>query len=173
MTGSPADCASFDARAFRDALGHYASGITVVTSTHEDQPVGFTCQSFFSVSTDPPLVSFSVMRTSSTYPKIARAGRFCVNVLAQDQHRISSQFAVSGTDKWSGIEWSPSPSGNPVIKDTLLWVDCETWAEHEAGDHLIVVGRVVELSPPNRGRSPLLYFRGSYCHLGERDQVTS
>jgi 3-hydroxy-9,10-secoandrosta-1,3,5(10)-triene-9,17-dione monooxygenase reductase component len=161
-----------DARLFRDTLGHYASGITVVSGLEGGKPVGFTCQSFYSVSIDPPLVSFSVMRTSTTYPRIAASGRFAVNVLAHDQHHVSNQFARKGTDKWAGIEWSPAVSGNPVIHDTLMWVDCEMWAEHEAGDHLIVIGKVVEMSPVEwHTREPLLYFKGAYRHLREIDQL--
>ncbi|PZU39455.1 MAG: flavin reductase [Microbacterium sp.] len=161
-----------DARLFRDTLGHYASGITVVSGLESGEPVGFTCQSFYSVSIDPPLVSFSVMRTSTTYPRIAASGRFAVNVLAHDQHHVSNQFARKGTDKWADIEWSPAVSGNPVIHDTLMWVDCEMWAEHEAGDHLIVIGKVVEMSPVEwHTREPLLYFKGAYRHLREIDQL--
>jgi 3-hydroxy-9,10-secoandrosta-1,3,5(10)-triene-9,17-dione monooxygenase reductase component len=161
-----------DARLVRDTLGHYASGITVVSGLEGGEPVGFTCQSFYSVSIDPPLVSFSVMRTSTTYPRIAASGRFAVNVLAHDQHHVSNQFARKGTDKWAGIEWSPAVSGNPVIHDTLMWVDCEMWAEHEAGDHLIVIGKVVEMSPVEwHTREPLLYFKGAYRHLREIDQL--
>ena len=75
------------------------------------------------------------MKTSTTYPRIAADGKFAVNVLAHDQHAVSNQFARKGTDKWAGIDWSPAASGNPIIADTLMWVDCEIWAEHEAGDH--------------------------------------
>lgn len=161
-----------DATAFRQTLGHYASGITVVTGEAGGAPVGFTCQSFYSVSVDPPLVSFSVMKASTTYPKIAQSGRFAVNVLAHDQDDVSNRFARRGTDKWSGIAWTPASSGNPLINDTLMWVDCELWAEFEAGDHLIVVGRVREMSPPEwHTREPLLYFKGTYRHLGEIAQL--
>ncbi|MFL2000355.1 MULTISPECIES: flavin reductase family protein [unclassified Microbacterium] len=159
---------AIDARVFRDTLGHYASGITVVSAIADGEPVGFTCQSFYSVSVDPPLVSFSVMRTSTTYPRIAAGGRFTVNVLAHDQHHISTQFARKGTDKWAGIAWHPARSGNPVIDATLMWVDCEAWAEYEAGDHLVIIGRVVEMSAPEwHTGSPLLYFKGGYRHLQE------
>lgn len=160
--------AEIDAREFRDTLGHYASGITVISGRDGEEPVGFTCQSFYSVSVEPPLVSFSVMRTSTTYPRIAASGRFAVNMLAHDQHGISTQFARRGTDKWAGIDWTPSEAGNPLIRDTVTWLDCELWAEHEAGDHLIVIGRVRRMGPPLPERSePLLYFKGAYRHLRE------
>lgn len=138
--------AAVDPRTFRDALGHYASGITIIAGAIEGEPLGFTCSSFYSVSLEPPLVSFSVMRTSTTYPRIRETGRFSVNVLSHDQYEVSSQFARSGTDKWAGIAWSPSGQGNPLLADTLMWLDCELWAEHEAGDHLIAIGRVLEHS---------------------------
>jgi 3-hydroxy-9,10-secoandrosta-1,3,5(10)-triene-9,17-dione monooxygenase reductase component len=157
-----------DARRFRDVLGHYASGITIVASHDGLEPVGFTCQSFYSVSVDPPLVSFSVMKTSTTYPRIASLGRFAVNVLAHDQSEVSNQFARRGTDKWAGIEWSRSSAGNPLIAGTLMWVDCELWAEHDAGDHLIVLGEVVEMNPEEWPLGdPLLFFKGRYRHLRE------
>jgi len=162
----PVAAPALDARGFRDTLANFASGITIVTGMDAGEPIGFTCQSFYSVSIDPPLISFSVMRTSTSYPRIAGTGRFAVNVLAREQHTVSSQFARSGTDKWAGIDWVPSRSGDPVIDQTLMWVDCELWAEHEAGDHLIVIGRVVEMSPPEwHTREPLLFFRGRYHGL--------
>ncbi|WP_188539847.1 flavin reductase family protein [Kocuria dechangensis] len=161
-----ADQQDIDPRAFRDALGLYASGITVITGRDEQGPVGFTCQSFYSVSTDPPLISFSVMKTSTTYPRIRQTGRFAVNVLAHHQQGTSNQFARKGTEKWAGIRWGPTRTGNPVPEDTLMWLDCQIWAEHDAGDHDIVLGRVNEMRP-TRGHAlePLLYFQGRYRHL--------
>ena len=94
---------------FREALGHYASGITVVTTHIDGEPIGFTCQSFHSVSMSPPLVSFSVMSNSASYPKIRQAGRFAVNILSDGQVEVSNQFARRGTDKWLGIDWQESP----------------------------------------------------------------
>lgn len=153
---------------FREALGHYASGITVITSHVDDEPIGFTCQSFYSVSMSPPLVSFSVMSNSASYPKIRQAGRFAVNILSVEQVRISNQFARRGTDKWHGIEWQESPLGNPVIAGSLHWLDCEIHAEHVAGDHLIVIGEVkaLDLSKEAVAARPLLYFKGQYCNIG-------
>ena len=155
-----------DPRAFRDTLGLYASGITIITGVDEEGPIGFTCQSFYSVSTDPPLISFSVMKTSTTYPRIRHSGRFAVNVLSQAQQEVSNQFARKGTDKWAGIGWSPTRAGTPVLEDILMWLDCQIWAEHDAGDHLIVLGRVTEMSRADRHvPDPLLYFQGRYRHL--------
>jgi flavin reductase (DIM6/NTAB) family NADH-FMN oxidoreductase RutF len=155
-----------DPRIFRDTLGHYASGVTVVTGVAEGAPVGFTCQSFYSVSTEPPLVSISVMNTSTSYPRIRPSGRFAVNILAHDQHEISSRFARSGTDKWAGLERGATSSGNPLISGALMWLDCSVYAEHEAGDHTIVLGRVEEMSPIDRETGePLIFFKGRYRRL--------
>ncbi len=151
---------------FREALGHYASGITVIAAVVDGEPIGFTCQSFYSVSMSPPLVSFSVKSTSYSYPKIRRAGRFAVNILSSGQADISMQFARQGSDKWQGIAWRSSPLGNPVIDGSLHWLDCEIHAEHGAGDHLIVIGEVKALDLQAASASePLLYFKGRYCRL--------
>lgn len=151
---------------FRTTLGHFASGITIITGIEDGQPVGMTCQSFFSQSIEPPLISFSVMETSTTYPRLRRAGRFCVNVLADTQQHISSQFGRSGGDKWAGIEWDTTAAGNPVLRGSLMWVDCSLENEFRAGDHTIVIGRVHEMSPMQAAAAePLLFYRGAYRQL--------
>jgi len=160
------DARDFDSAGFRDALGHYASGLTVVTGADDDGAVGFTCQSFYSVSMEPPLVSISVMRTSDSYPRLRRSGRFAVNVLSAGQRGMSARFARKGVDRWAGVEWTESPSGNPLLRESLLWVDCEVWAEHEAGDHLIVIGHVRSLGRAEPAAAgPLIFYRGRYHEL--------
>lgn len=157
---------------FREVLGHYASGITVITSLFDNEPVGFTCQSFYSVSMSPPLVSFSVMAKSYSYPKIRQAGRFAVNILSGEQVQISSAFAQQGTDKWHDIDWQVSPLGNPLIDGSLHWLDCEIHVEHIAGDHLIVIGEVKALSPQETAAvQPLIYFKGQYCNLAVHGDI--
>lgn len=157
---------AIDPAHFREALGHYASGITVITSRIDDEPVGFTCQSFHSVSMNPPLVSFNVMASSYSYPKIRQAGRFAVNILSGEQMAISSLFARQGADKWHGIDIQTSPLGNPLIAGSLHWLDCEIHAEHVAGDHLIVIGEVKALNRQHTAATqPLLYFKGQYRSL--------
>ena len=157
---------------FREALGHYASGITVITSHVDGEPIGFTCQSFYSVSVSPPLVSFSVMSSSASYPRIRQAGRFAVNILSGEQVTISNQFARRGTDKWHGVEWQASPLGNPLLGGSLHWLDCEIHAEYAAGDHLIVIGEVKALSlQETAATQPLLYFKGQYCNLATHTEV--
>ena len=150
-----------DPRVMRDVLGHFASGVTVVTADTGEEPIGFTCQSFSSLSLDPPLVALAPARTSSTWPRLRDLGRFCVNVLAEDQSGLSAAFARSGTDKFTGVTWRPSPHGSPVLDGVVAWIDCTLWAEYDGGDHTIVAARVLDLGA-DPGRRPLLFHRGSY-----------
>jgi 3-hydroxy-9,10-secoandrosta-1,3,5(10)-triene-9,17-dione monooxygenase reductase component len=145
----------------RDVLGHFASGIVVITTITPDGPAGFTCQSFSSLSLEPPLVSFSPARTSTTWPRIRKVGRFCVNVLADGHERVSTAFARSGTDKFSGVSWVPAPSGAPQLDGVAAWIDCTLHEEFPGGDHTIVQGLVQDLGA-DASRSPLLYHRGAY-----------
>ncbi len=155
-----------DPQEFRAALGLFASGVTIISGADGEGPIGFTCQSFYSVSLEPPLVSFSVKADSTTYPRIRDSGRFAVNVLTHRQRHISNQFAKRGTDKWAGIAWSPTAMGTPVIDDTLMWLDCEIDRQHRSGDHDIVVGRVLALGTAGvHAAQPLLFFDGEYRHL--------
>jgi flavin reductase (DIM6/NTAB) family NADH-FMN oxidoreductase RutF len=106
------------------------------------------------------------MCDSTTYPSMRATGRFAVNVLAHDQHGLANQFARKGTDKWANVEWTVTTAGNPMIQGALLCLDCELQAEHEAGDHVVVIAQVIGLqSPAGPDPSPLLYFRGQYAQL--------
>lgn len=126
-----------------------------------DRPVGLAVNSFTSVSLRPPLVAFCVSRASSTWPQLRTTGAFCVNVLAEDQEALSRTFATHGLDRFKGLGWRPAPSGAPVLAGILAWVDCAVDAEYEAGDHLIVLGRVLDLGLDHEGR-PLVFYRGGY-----------
>lgn len=156
---------------FRRVLGHFASGVTVVTAhdpADPDGPAGFACQSFASLSLDPPLVTFMVARTSTTWPRIARAGAFCVNILGADQGALCRGFAVSGADKFAGVAHAPAPAtGSPLLDSVPAWVDCRIQAVHTGGDHLIVVGRVEALgaTADGDGEGPLLFHRGVFGHF--------
>lgn len=158
--------AQADARRFRDVLGCFASGITVITTMSGDEPVGMTCQSFSSVSLDPPLITFIPARSSRAWPLIQRSGRFCVNVLAADQEHVSAQMATKGVDKFAGIGWRPATAtGSPVIDGTLAHLDCTINAVYEGGDHFVVVGRVEHLEthgPDAEVVEPLIFFKGRY-----------
>jgi flavin reductase (DIM6/NTAB) family NADH-FMN oxidoreductase RutF len=152
---------SIDEARFRQVLGHFATGVTVVTCMAGDRPVGLAVNSFTSVSLDPPLVAFCVSTTSTTWPRLRAIGAFCVNILAEDQEALCRTFAGHGHDRFLGVGWRPASSGAPILNGTLAWVDCTVEAEHPAGDHLIVVGRVRELDLGREGR-PLVFYRGGY-----------
>ena len=168
MSG-PASAPAVNADAMRDVLGHFATGVVVVTSrergdhSNGGSPLGFTCQSFVSLSLEPPLVSFAPARSSSTWPRIREVGTFCVNVLAAEHSELSAGFARPGgtVDKFAGVDWCPAPSGAPVLEGVIAWVDCALWTEHDGGDHTIAVGRVTDLGADPH-RLPLLFYRGSY-----------
>lgn len=172
---APLRCVREDERApvdraeFRRVLGAFASGVTVITAPAagpDTGPAGFACQSFTSLSLDPPLVAFMVGRASTTWPRIARAGVFCVNVLAAGQGPLCRAFAASGTDKFAGVPHTPAPhTGSPRLPSALAWIDCTIHAVHTGGDHLIVVGRVEGLGtegPEGAEGAPLLFHRGRF-----------
>ena len=146
---------------FRHVLGHFCTGVTIVTSVDNGEPVGFTSQSFASLSLDPPLVTFAVARTSKSWPRIQATGKFCANVLAHDQEELSRQFSVSGADKFAGVDFTLSPAGCPVLGSVLAWIDALTVGVHEGGDHSIIVGEVTDLAI-NRDTDPLLFYQGGY-----------
>ena len=134
----PGTCNEHREGEFRAALGHFASGVVVVTGIHDGHPTGFTCQSFFSLSLDPPLVALAPGKASTSWPKVAEGGNFCANVLAADQESLARTFANSGGDKFSGVGWLPSPSGPPRLHGALVWIDCAIETVYEAGDHYLV-----------------------------------
>ncbi|TQJ74735.1 flavin reductase family protein [Streptomyces sp. SLBN-31] len=158
--------APVDPAEFRRVLGSFATGVTIVTAPAgpgEDTPAGFACQSFSSLSLEPPLIAFMVGRTSTTWPRIARAGVFCVNVLSAGQGELCRSFAVSGADKFSGVAYDAAPaSGSPRLAGALAWIDCTVHAVHTGGDHLIVVGRVEALGTDAAEAEPLLFHRGRF-----------
>jgi flavin reductase (DIM6/NTAB) family NADH-FMN oxidoreductase RutF len=160
---------NFDPARFKEAMGTFATGVTVVTGIEEGRPAGFTCQSFLSLSIDPPYVALAPARTSTSWPRIARAGTFCVNVLADDQGAVGQAFAVSGGDKFAGVAWRPAPAtGSPVIEGSLAWVDCRVELVHDAGDHELIIGRVLDLDVGADGRGPLLFFRSKFATVADR-----
>lgn len=144
----------------RRVLGSFATGVTVVTGSGPFGPVGFSCQSFASVSLDPPLVLFCPAHTSRSWPLIRESGRFCVNVLAVDQEDLCTRFATTGNDKFAPQDWTLTPWG-PALDDVLSTVLCDVEAVHPAGDHDIVVGHVRRLVL-HREAPPLVFYRGSF-----------
>jgi 3-hydroxy-9,10-secoandrosta-1,3,5(10)-triene-9,17-dione monooxygenase reductase component len=152
---------SAEARRFRRVFGHFCTGVTVITTVDQDGPAGFACQAFAPLSLDPPLVLFCPQAGSDTWRRIRGPGLFCVNVLADDQRDVSRVFGARGADKFAGLDWSPSPSGMPILADTLTWADCRIEEIHPGGDHAIVVGRVTALGDC-RDAGPLLFYKGRY-----------
>ncbi|ADP80075.1 flavin reductase family protein [Pseudofrankia inefficax] len=169
MTVSQATGPITDASLFTAVLSHFASGITVISSTSDGRPVGLTCQSFFSLSLDPPMVAFSVARTSTSFAAIRRAGDFVVNVLSAEQRDVSSAMARSGTDKWADVRWERGTiTGHPVIEETLAYLECRIAAEYDGGDHVIVTAHVLGLGHATHETArPLLFYRSSYHGLAD------
>jgi flavin reductase (DIM6/NTAB) family NADH-FMN oxidoreductase RutF len=153
--------ASFDSAKFRQVLGHFPTGVTVITAASATGPVGLAVGSFASVSLDPPLVAFFPDKTSSSWPKIEAAGSFCVNILAEDQEGVCRRFASKSDDKFAGLGWKPAGSGAPLLDGVLAWIDCGIESVLEMGDHYCVTGRVRALEVGGEG-GPLLFFRGGY-----------
>lgn len=157
-----ADVTAIDSATFRRVLGHYPTGVCVVTALDEGAgPVAMVVGSFTSVSLDPPLVAFFPARTSTSWPQIERAGKFCVNVLGSDQQPLCKQLSAKGGDKFAGVVHRASANGSPILDGVVAWIDCSLEAVHEAGDHYIVVGRVMALEVDRPGK-PLLFFQGGY-----------
>lgn len=154
-----------DPRSFRSALGRYASGLTVITCRTGERLAGMTCQSFTSVSLDPPLISICLTDGLPTLAAIEEAGSFCVNVLAEDQQELSDRFGRFRPDRWRGVPWRPGADGHPVLPGCLLWLDCAVHDVVAAGDHRIVLGAVRRLRVGDPSARPLLYFQGDYRSL--------
>ncbi|MFD9665134.1 flavin reductase family protein [Rhodococcus sp. NPDC059968] len=152
----------WDNQHFRKVLGHYPTGVTIVTAVDsEGSPAGLAVGSFTSVSLQPPLVAFLPTKTSTSFPKIKTAKSFCVNILAHDQEAICRTFAMSGTDKFASVSWHEAPSGAPIIEGTAGWIDCEFHDIVDAGDHHIVLGLVRDLYADS-AREPLAFLHGQY-----------
>ena len=153
---------AIDPALFRETLGHYPTGVAVVTAVAADgTPVGMVVGTFSSVSLAPPLIAFFPAGSSSSFRQLRTARAFAVNVLAADQEPLCRQFAASGADKYDGVRWRPGPLGSPVLEGAVSWIECTFERVQEAGDHYIVLGRVHELAV-ERSTLPLLFFQGGY-----------
>ncbi len=160
---SPAD----DGKAFRNALGRFATGIAVVTAADREGPtVGFTVNSFSSVSLTPPLILFSLDRTSSGFDALVNAEAYAVNVLGAEQEDLSDRFASSREDRWEGVDWKPGKTGVPLLPQAVAYFECTPYAQYEGGDHDIFVGEV-QAYEADENAAPLLYFGGGYHRLSQ------
>ncbi|TYL56038.1 flavin reductase family protein [Nocardioides sp. BGMRC 2183] len=153
----------------RSALGAFASGVTVVTALSGDEPVGFTCQAFSSLSLDPPLVLFCATREGRAWQRIREVGRFCVNILAEDQTEVCFRFGTRTGARFDGLDWERSGWGTPSIPGTALRVHCDLDAVHPGGDHDIAVGAVLDLELTH-GEPPLLFHHGRLGGVDVRQQ---
>lgn len=148
-----------NARAFRDALGRFTTGVCVITLMGDTGPVGFTANSFASLSMDPPLVLWSPAKSSSRYPQLVAAECYSIHVLAHDQGHLGARF-VRGGDGFTGLDPALTEQGVPVLDDVLARFDCARHALHDGGDHTIVVGRVMQVT--TRPGNPLVFNAGRY-----------
>ena len=155
------DTGGIDAAHYRNVLGHFPTGVTIITGKHEDSPVGMAIGSFSSVSLEPPLVLFCPQKSSSSWPLIEASGAFCANILSSEQEDLCRVMASKSADKFEGVGWRPGASGSPVLNDVLGWIDCTIERVHDEGDHFVVIGRVLELDAANEGL-PLVFYRGGY-----------
>jgi flavin reductase (DIM6/NTAB) family NADH-FMN oxidoreductase RutF len=148
---------------YRRVLGQYPTGVCVVTAdAPETGPCGMVVGSFTSVSLDPPLIAFYPAKTSTSWPKIASAGSFCVNILGADQEDVCRAFSGKAANKFEGVAFRPAPAtGSPVINGVVAWIDCDIETVLDAGDHVLVLGRIRELDR-EAPRLPLLFFQGGY-----------
>jgi 3-hydroxy-9,10-secoandrosta-1,3,5(10)-triene-9,17-dione monooxygenase reductase component len=153
-----------EARSFRDALGRLATGVAFVTATPDGEPAGLIVNSLTSVSLEPPLISFCPSRSSLTWSRMRRAGRFGVNILGRHHEPFAKRATPADADRFANPNWKPGPRGVPLLNNALATLECEIVAEHAAGDHWIVVGRVddVHTSPL---KDPLIFFAGTFGTL--------
>lgn len=155
----------FDGRELRTALGRFATGVCLITAVSEEgEALALTANSFSSVSLDPPLVLWSLQNDSDVYQVYSSARNFAINVLAIEQQGHSNQYARKGQHRIDPAHYSPGKYGAPIVRDALVSFECELYATHEGGDHLIIVGRVRDLTC-RPGGDPLLFFGGAYREL--------
>jgi flavin reductase (DIM6/NTAB) family NADH-FMN oxidoreductase RutF len=153
---------AIDPTLFRETLGHYPTGVAVVTAVAEDgNPAGMVVGTFSSVSLDPPLIAFFPATSSGSFAHVRTAAAFCINVLASNQEALCRRLATGGAGKFDGVRWRSGPLGSPILEGAVSWIECTFEDIREAGDHLIVLGRVHEFAV-ERSTLPLLFFQGGY-----------
>ena len=161
VTGAEGADESTDPAVFRRMLGHFCSGVVIVTADDGGTPVGMTCQSFSSLSLSPPLVMFAPAHTSTTWPRIRRSGLFAVNILGEDQAELCRGFARTGVDKFADVAWTPGVTGTPLIVGAVAHIECRLESVVTGGDHDIVLGSPLAMAEfPDR--APLLFFRSTF-----------
>ena len=159
---------TFDSQERRRIMGLFATGVTVVSTQHEEQTWGMTANAVTSLSLDPPLLLVAVQKESQTHAQLKAAGCFAVNILAADQEELSNRFAFKGPKDFSGLDFTTDVTGSPIIPDTLGYVDCNLKEIVPGGDHDIFIGEIVGGGGGGEG-APLLYYQGQYKHLDLTD----
>ena len=153
-----------DARKFRDIMGTFTTGVTIVTTMDNDTPYGITANSFTSVSLSPPLVMFCLGKSSTNFEAFMASDCFAVNILSSQQGALSTRFATFEGDRFDGLNWTAWDTGAPILENVIGAIDCRLEATHDAGDHVIMLGLVVRAEMKNNA-PPLLYFKGGYERL--------
>ena len=173
MTYTGGAARMFSDREFREALGLFATGIGIVTATTEARDrIGATVSSFNSVSLDPPLVLFSMARSSRAFRAWQSVAQFAVNVLAENQDAMSTRFARALSEKWEGVRFVEGCNGAPLLLDCLASFECRRYAHYDGGDHVIIVGQVIAIHVRRRGEAvPLIFFRSKYRRLAGEHHV--
>ena len=151
-----------DSRSFREVLGRFATGVAFVTAAPGREPAGLIVNSLTSVSLEPPLISFCPARSSLTWQRMRRAGHFAVNILGREHETFAERATPPGSERFAGLDWDAGPAGAPLLTDALAALECEIVAEHPAGDHWIVVGRV-EAARVAPAAEPLAFFAGAFA----------
>lgn len=162
---------SFDSPHFRQVMGQLPTGVSIVTGHDGERPAGLAVGSFMSVSLEPPLIAVSPALSSTSWPVIRATGTFCVNVLAAGQAHLARRFAISGGEKFAGLDWRPGPSGAPILAGAVAWIDCTIHSEQVAGDHWLVIGAVRELDLGDPG-DPLIFHRGAFDRFRPAERPT-
>jgi 3-hydroxy-9,10-secoandrosta-1,3,5(10)-triene-9,17-dione monooxygenase reductase component len=160
------DGPAFDPKDFRRALGNFVTGVTIITTLRGQEPIGLTANSFNSVSLSPPLVLWSLDKSSPNLHAFETAEYFAVNILAADQADLSQHFAKHRPDKFHGINWQPGLGGVPMIDNVVAQFCCRTATYHDGGDHVIFIGRVEYYT--HTDKHPLVFARGRYMDIVER-----
>ncbi|MGJ9457846.1 flavin reductase family protein [Oceanobacillus sp. CF4.6] len=154
-----------DSRVFRNLVGNFGTGVTIITTkNNEGKPIGFTANSFASLSLDPQLILFSIDKGSSNYEEFMNAECFSINILAEDQIDLCKQFATKGIERFAGVGYYECATGCPILPDTLAYIDCKITELVDGGDHTIIIGEVMS-GNVNSSKQPLIFFQGQYKSL--------
>jgi flavin reductase (DIM6/NTAB) family NADH-FMN oxidoreductase RutF len=155
---------AIDQRHFRDVMGQFATGVTIVTTVVDGVPHGITANSFTSVSLDPPLMLFCLGKSSTNFDAFMTTSSFAVNILAVDQDKLSTHFAMFEGDRFEGTKWDAWETGAPILEGVIAAADCTLETRHDAGDHVIIIGRALRSENLSEA-TPLVYHRGKYAGL--------